>query len=669
MTLPSKKLWQAFTIALAAVLAAGVLWFAGTLNSWENTTWDWRVQHTVNATSNVSVTAADSISLVLLDQKSLLWAQETNHLSWPWPREIYGAMVDYFFQGGARSISFDVLFTEPSFYGVTDDEMFGYSIADAGNFIGAIFVHPTGNSVTLPVAEIATPSHTLANVNDIPDPDGVFRRASLWQTARLTDESPISTIPSLGMAAFILGRNEQASSLEKFPQHQILNFPHPENSWPIYGAAAVLQSAIQVLEGTTPTLDPALFKNRHVFFGFSAPGLLDQRATPLSNVSPGVVIHATVLADLLADDFIETVSPVWALLVMFLIAWPAALGILNSHKPWQMAGIFLVGMGSLGVLTFTAASFSLWWPLVSSLLAVALSLTGAIAFAYTTEGKQKRFIRTAFRHYLSPDVIDRIVANPDSLKLGGERRNLTILFSDLEGFTSISEGLDPIELTQLLNEYLTDMTDIILEEGGTLDKYEGDAIIAFWNAPADQPDHAQRGCRAAVRCQRKLTERRAEFVERFGAELKMRIGLNTGPVTVGNLGSKQRFDYTVLGDAANLAARLEGANKVFDTYLMISQATLDAADGLASARHLGDLRVVGRKQAVPVYELDGFAGDQAPGHWETYAQAMAACAEGKVTQAQTLFSKFPDDPAALCWLARLENEQEGFDPIWNLTKK
>lgn len=669
MTMPSKKLWQGCVIALAAVVAAGVLWLSGALTGWENTTWDWRVRQTVSAESNVSVAAADSIAIILLDQPSLHWAQETNHLSWPWPREIYGAMVDFCAAGGARTISFDVLFTEPSFYGVSDDEMFGYSIADAGTFIGALFIHPSDSLITFPVSEIFKPAKNHGNVSDTPDPDGVFRRATLWQEARYAEDQSLTSIPSLGMAAYELGTNNKALSLAEYPQHQILNFPHPEKSWPIYSAAAVLQSAIQMLDGDTPNLDPEIFKNRHVFFGFSAPGLLDQRATPLSRVSPGVVIHATVLADLLADDFIEPSSPVLVMLAMFLVAWAAASGMLFSKKPWQMAAVFLVTMGSLSWVAFAAAGFGQWWPMVSSLLAVALSLTGAIALAYTTEGKQKRFIRSAFRHYLSPDVIDRIVANPDSLKLGGERRSLTIFFSDLEGFTSISEGLDPVELTQLLNEYLTDMTDIILEEGGTLDKYEGDAIIAFWNAPADQPDHALRGCRAAVRCQRKLTERRAEFIERFGADLKMRIGLNTGPVTVGNLGSKQRFDYTVLGDAANLAARLEGANKVFDTYLMISQATLDATEDAMSARHLGDLRVVGRKQAVPVYELDGFAGDPEPPHWEAYAEAMEACAQGSLTGAKTHFSQHPDDPAARCWLVRLEDEQEGFDPIWNLTKK
>ncbi len=184
----------------------------------------------------------------------------------------------------------------------------------------------------------------------------------------------------------------------------------------------------------------------------------------------------------------------------------------------------------------------------------------------------------------------------------------------------------------------------------------------------DQPDHAQRGCRASVLCQRKLTERRAEFEERFGATLRMRIGLNSGPVIVGNMGSNQRFDYTVLGDAANLAARLEGANKVFGSYLMISDATLEAVEGTMMTRELGDLRVVGRKQPVKVHELEGFAGETEPPHWENYRQALDHCKEGHL-EASRMGMQAAGDHAALKWLARLENEEDGFDPVWNLMRK
>ena len=220
-------------------------------------------------------------------------------------------------------------------------------------------------------------------------------------------------------------------------------------------------------------------------------------------------------------------------------------------------------------------------------------LAGAVILNYATEGRKKAFIKKAFRHYLSPAVIERILEDPSQLKLGGERKELTILFSDLEGFTTISEKLDPENLTSLLNLVLSDMTEIILDEGGTLDKYEGDAIIAFWNAPIDQPDHAERACRAALKCQQKIRERQEEYSSKAGAPIRMRIGINTGAVVVGNMGSAKRFDYTVLGDAANLASRLEGANKFFGTRIMVSEQTWKKTSGRFAGRRLGLVRVAG----------------------------------------------------------------------------
>ncbi len=256
----------------------------------------------------------------------------------------------------------------------------------------------------------------------------------------------------------------------------------------------------------------------------------------------------------------------------FLLALLAAVSVAFSRNAWRSLLLFAVCLPLPVLLSLFAYSRGTWLPLVVQEAAVSLSLLGALAVNYATEGKQKRFIKNAFRQYLSPDVIEQLIAHPERLKLGGERRTLSIFFSDLQGFTAISEGLDPEALTALLNEYLSAMTDILHEEGGTVDKYVGDAIIAFWNAPLDQPDHAERAARAALRCQEKLSEMRPDFRERIGKDLYMRIGLNTGFAVVGNMGSRSRFDYTVLGDAVNLASRLEGINKQFGTFILSSEA-------------------------------------------------------------------------------------------------
>jgi len=243
---------------------------------------------------------------------------------------------------------------------------------------------------------------------------------------------------------------------------------------------------------------------------------------------------------------------------------------------------------------------------------------------------------------------------------------LSIFFSDLEGFSSFSENLSPEQLTQLLNTYLTAMTAIIHEEGGTIDKYEGDAIIAFWNAPLPVPDHAQRAVRTAIRCQQKLEEIRPELREKFGYELFMRIGVNTGPVVVGNMGSEQRFDYTVLGDAANLASRLEGINKVFGTYTMISEKTRNLLGPDFPARELSRVTVVGREEPVRVYEpmtIEQF--NQRKEVLAKFALALDDFYHGKFDTAFTKFQAIrPDDPADRAYMDKCSEFSQNPPAIW-----
>jgi len=208
----------------------------------------------------------------------------------------------------------------------------------------------------------------------------------------------------------------------------------------------------------------------------------------------------------------------------------------------QNALVYALFLPLPAALAIGAYPLGTWLPLVGPTIAVVLTLVSDSLLNYATEGRQKRYIKAAFRQYLSPAVIEELIAHPERLKLGGERRELSIFFSDLQGFTGLSEGLSPEELTALLNEYLSAMTDIIQEEGGTIDKYEGDAIIAFWNAPLDQSDHAVRAVRASLRCQARLAEMRPGFKARTGKDLFKRIGLNSGPAVVGNMGSRTRFD-------------------------------------------------------------------------------------------------------------------------------
>ena len=263
--------------------------------------------------------------------------------------------------------------------------------------------------------------------------------------------------------------------------------------------------------------------------------------------------------------------------------------------------LIIVAYAGFGIFTYVyyGVAFSMSYALIACVLS-----TGTInLYLFMMERKQKGFIKGAFSQYLSPTVIDQIVENPDMLELGGEKREMTPFFSDIQGFSTISEGLTPEELVQLLNEYLTAMCDIISSHQGTIDKFEGDAIIAFWGAPLDLPNHATVACHATIEMQRRGEELRKMLREQSRPLLFTRMGLNSGPVVVGNMGSAERMDYTMMGDVVNLAARLEGANKFYKTFSMISGSTYELAKDDIDSRQLDIIRVVGKNEPVPVHEL------------------------------------------------------------------
>jgi adenylate cyclase len=237
-------------------------------------------------------------------------------------------------------------------------------------------------------------------------------------------------------------------------------------------------------------------------------------------------------------------------------------------------------------------------------------------YSYATEGRQKQAIRRMFAQYMSETVISHLLAHPEKLKLGGERRRVTLFFSDLAGFTTMSERLDPEAVVALLNEYLSRMTEIILEEEGTVDKFEGDAIMAFWGAPLDQEDQAVRACRAALRQQAALKDLNEHLARRHLPLLDMRIGLHTGEAIVGNLGSQSRFDYTVIGDTVNLASRLEGLNKFYGTAILASDATVAECGAALDFMELDRVAVKGRETPVTVYAVLAMPKELAPSRSE-----------------------------------------------------
>ncbi len=617
-------------VAATTALTLGLDWI-GLFQRPENMLYDSRMVATA-----ASHRPSDEIVLVLLDQDSLDWAQQELGWSWPWPRSAYGDIVSYFSLGGAASLAFDVLFTEPSVYGEQDDLAFAAACRDYGRVVQTVYfdaiqgnssswkadfppppvqiesseaISPEAGSsegLLFPIDSIASAAAVLGNVTGSSDSDKVIRRARAYRAfgSRL--------VPTLGVASFFAAGQEGPVPATEPTEGRLLRFHPSLDSYVPYSAGQILQSYYAILAGEEPLLESELFRDMYVFFGFYAPGLFDICTTPVSAVYPGVGVHVTQLDNYLQDNFL---SPAPLFLAVALVVVMSLLGAiplslaeaLHFRKLNVLAAVaWVVVFGLLFVaLAYLAFAAGLVLPMVMPLASLFLAFFSATIVSYRQEGRQRRYLKSAFRHYLSPAVIETLIAHPESLVLGGERRHISIFFSDVQGFTSISERLSPEELTSLLNDYLSEMTDIILESGGTIDKYEGDAIIAFWNAPVGHRDHGRRAVETMIRCQERLAKLRPELERRAGRPFYMRVGINTGDAVVGNMGSKSRFDYTMLGDSVNLAARLEGLNKQFGTYSMCSAATRDEALAWGTKlrfRELARVAVVGKSGAVTVFE-------------------------------------------------------------------
>jgi len=578
-----------------------------------------------------------SVELVFVDQYSLEWVESNLGYSWPWPRELYGYMAQFFSK--ARSQTYDIVFSGTSPYGAEDDEHFAALLTKAGNVVVASAVQAgqkesqkTGPGALSDVAQRPITNVLYGNATGTIAVDGVLRQYPL--TLGTNDygrgngnrgdndgdnDADVGTLPSLGVAALLKAGVStsvlRATTLGSAPKAQgsggqclpYIKFRGKSPSFKAYNAAEILASAIKLSAGGQPRLCPEDFADKLVFIGYSAPGLLDRQAVPVDGAMPGTEIHAS-FADASLNGHLAWPLSFWANLVIALCLGLLAASYAEAvHKPFALA---LGAVGAL-ILPFLLGFAFYHVGYVSSMgshtIVSAFSYVFGIMFAYIDERQHKAYLKKAFAQYLAPSVVDEIAKRPQVLHLGGEERTVTVFFSDIEGFTSLSESMSPENLAHFMNTYLSAMTSIILEEQGTIDKYVGDAIVAFWNAPLDEPDHAVKAVRTALRCQDMLEK---------GQFPKTRFGIHTGKAVVGNMGSEFRFNYTALGDAVNTASRLEAANKELGTRILVSADTVQAIrvrangestlsghePGLIEFRRLGLIAVPGKSLPVEVWE-------------------------------------------------------------------
>jgi adenylate cyclase len=470
--------------------------------------------------------------------------------------------------------------------------------------------------------------------NPYTDPDGVSRRVPMLVEYKGAYYEPLS----LAMVRVLLAMSAAAKSgattvslpkvVPGFPTEAIWSRGYQGLEWlqvgPLHipvddrvtalvpyrgkqGSFKYLPAA-DVIQGKA---DPADLKGKIVLVGTTAPGLFDLRSTPVASVFPGVEIHANLIAGML-DQNIKQKPPYvlgaeMVLLLLTGVAMTLALPLLTPAAQALATVVALTLVVAANIAIFHYGNLVL--PLASGLVMISVLFIFSMAYGFFVEARGKRQITGLFGQYVPPELVDEMAKNPESFSMEPESREMTVLFSDVRGFTTISEGLEAKDLSSLMNEFLTPLTEVIYSHRGTIDKYMGDAIMAFWGAPLPAQDHARQGIKAALQMHRKLAELQPRFRERNWPEIRIGVGLNTGRMSVGNMGSKVRLAYTVMGDAVNLASRVEGLTKEYGAAIIVGESTRNLTAQDFVYRELDRVRVKGKLEPVTIYEPLGAVGE------------------------------------------------------------
>ena len=454
-----------------------------------------------------------------------------------------------------------------------------------------------------------------------PDADGILRRVPMLAEFKGSYYEPLS----LAMVRLLIG---MPNVVPGYPSDKalILSKNYSGLEWlevgkikvPVDEAVTALipyrgkQKSFKYVSGVdvmNEKVELADLKGKIVLVGTTAPGLLDLRATPIEAVYPGVEVHANMISGMLDRNIKQ--KPPYVIGAEFLglliagLAMALLLPLLNPLKSLLVTVAVLLAVLFTNLLVFHVGNLVL--PLASGLLLISLLFALNMTYGYFVETRGKRQITGLFGQYVPPELVDEMSRNPESFSMEGESREMTVLFTDVRGFTTISEGLDPKQLSQLMNEFLTPLTEVIYKHRGTVDKFMGDCIMAFWGAPLADPAHARNGILAGLEMHQVLQKLKPEFQARGWPEIKIGVGLNTGRMSVGNMGSKLRTAYTVMGDAVNLASRLESITKEYGADIIVGEGTKNAVPDVVY-RELDRVRVKGKEEAVAIFEPFGMQG-------------------------------------------------------------
>jgi adenylate cyclase len=598
--------------------------------------------------------ASPDIVMIEIDEESVERMADNGFGRYPYPRDTYAVLLNYLERGRPKVITFDIPLIEPDTG--TDGPARDQELVDAtrrlGNVIHAFIVSdiykfqpkspPRGDyrlgpeveehlNVKLPYPGLAQASRMLGNTFVVFDADGPIRRAVPF--VRQGD----TYYPSLGVATAMVALDLKPSDVRLdaeglhigattvplidveveyveriHARHMLVNYrggPYRDDqrshrTYQSYKIWDLLLSAGMIEDGKKPLIDPSVFQNKVIIIATSAPGLSDVFQTPFGDEGrmPGMQIHASVVDNILNRSFLRPAPAAWSIVLLGIST--VLVGILGVYLGfwWALMVAIAVGFADAGV---GALSFrhGFWLPCVPTVTGLLFAQFSSVAYKYFVEDRAKRQVKSLFSRYVSPAVVKELIEDPSRARLGGQRRGMTVLFSDIRGFTTFSEAGKPEDVIRQLNEYFSRMVELLFQHHGTLDKFVGDMIMGLFNAPVLDPDHADHAVQMGLAMLQELKVLNERWTKEGRPNLDIGVGINTGDMIVGNVGSERTLSYTVIGDNVNLGSRLESLNKQYQSHIIISESTRSKLKGSFFIRPLGNVRVKGKTINVEIFEI------------------------------------------------------------------
>jgi adenylate cyclase len=650
------------------------------------------------------------ISIIAIDDFT------TKKYGWPFKRRYYAALIDKLERLGVKAIGFDVLFMDKDRDNPENDKALIKAIAKYNNIVNLVFIED--RTLQLPIPGIIENSRYMAhpNTNTSISDDGNIRKMDPFHPPKISnnnellyfnykdlkkskckDECKDIQIPLLATALYAIYTNTTLDKIYQWWERDLkgnsitLNFRRPQTWFLHEGRKDIANkmvgnpefnltadsmyrhiSVADVIEDKLSDSEKEAIKDGIALIGSTAIGAYDHYPSPFFAATPGVEFHANLIDNLIHRDYLRSFPFLLKTAILLIAIWLPVLLYKKNIKFITLSVLALIALYSF--ISHFCIRLHYDFNIATYIIIVFISYSYIIAYKSIVEGKQKKWIKNTFSQYLSSKVVDILVNNPEKLTLGGEKREMTVSFLDISGFTSMSEKMTPEELTKLLNTYLSELTEIIHKNDGVVDKYIGDCIMSFWNAPIDQKNHRTLACISAVESIEKLKELNAKT----GKNLSVKIGINSGVMVVGNMGSHTRFAYTVLGDNVNLASRLEGANKFFHSKILISENVYEEAKEAVAARYLGKIKVLGKETPIAVYEplyLKSKSGELTE-LFDKYNSAIDCFYKKEYEKAISIFKsileKYSEDGPSRFYLELAENLVEKkieFDGVFQLESK